>query len=85
MIHTSARTEYPQFAELTAGEFAQLLAMSKLSSAEKEIATQCVVWHMCYADIEPIVYMSRWTIARKMKRIILPELERMQKKMKAEA
>ena len=81
-----ARARFAQFDGLTAAEFAQLLSLSKLSGEEKEIATQCVVWHMTYIDAGAAVNMDRRTVARKMKNIILPELERMMRKeMKAGA
>jgi len=72
-----ARAQFPQFDGLTAAEFAQLLNLSKLSRDEKEIAAQYIAWHMSYIDVGAIVHMDRRTVARKMKDIILPELERM--------
>jgi len=77
---------YPQFDDLSAEEFAHLLAMSKLSGEEKEIAAQCIVWHMNYIDVGVIVHMDRRTVSRRMETVILPELERMMRKnMKAGA
>lgn len=75
-----ARTTWPQFDHLTADEFAALLRSSKLSSEEREIATQCIVWHMPYIDTGCIVHMDRRTVARKMERVIVPELERMMRR-----
>lgn len=72
-----ARAQFPQFDHLTAAEFALLLNLSKLSREEKQIAAQCIVWRMPYIDIGASVHMDRRTIARKMQKIILPELERM--------
>ena len=80
-----ARTQFPQFNGLTATEFAQLLNLSKLSREEKEIAAQCIAWHMTYIDVGEIVHMDRRTVARKMQNIILPELERMMHKERIEA
>ena len=80
-----ARTQFPQFNGLTAAEFAQLLNLSKLSREEKEIAAQCIAWHMTYIDVGEIVHMDRRTVARKMQNIILPELERMMHKYRIEA
>lgn len=80
-----ARTQFPQFEHLTAAEFAQLLNLSKLSREEKEIAAQCIAWHMTYIDVGEIVHMDRRTVARKMQNIILPELERMMHKYRIEA
>lgn len=80
-----ARTQFPQFNGLTAAEFAQLLNLSKLSREEKEIAAQCIAWHMTYIDVGEIVHMDRRTVARKMQNIILPELERMMHKDRIEA
>ena len=57
--------------------------MCKLSSEDKEIATQRIVWRMCYIDIAAAVHMDRRTVARKMDNRILPELERMIKRTKA--
>lgn len=75
-----ARASFPQFDGLTADEFAALLRASKLSSEEREIAVQCIVWHMPYIDTGSIVHMDRRTVARKMQNIILPELERMMRR-----
>ena len=80
-----ARARFPQFAELTAAEFARLLNLSKLSREEKEIAAQLIVWHMDYIDVGAAVHMDRRTVARKMQKEILPELERMMERMKAGA
>lgn len=80
-----ARTQFPQFNGLTATEFAQLLNLSKLSREEKEIAAQCIAWHMTYIDVGEIVHMDRRTVARKMQNIILPELERMMYRKRMEA
>lgn len=80
-----ARARFPQFEELTAAEFARLLNLSKLSREEKEIAAQLIVWHMDYIDVGAAVHMDRRTVARKMQKEILPELERMMERMKAGA
>ena len=69
--------EYARFANLTAPEFAGLLALAKLSSEDKEIAAQRIVWRMNYIDIAVAVHMDRRTVARRLKKTILPELERM--------
>lgn len=75
-----AQRRYPQFDDLSAEDFARLLAISKLSGEEKEIAAQCIVWHMNYIDVGAIVHMDRRTVSRKMQNIILPELDRMMRK-----
>lgn len=75
-----APRRYPQFDDLSAEEFAHLLAMSKLSGEEKGIAAQCIVWHMNYIDVGVIVHMDRRTVSRRMETVILPELERMMRK-----
>lgn len=80
-----ARRKYPQFEHLTAAELARLLNLSKLSRDEKEIAAQCIAWHMTYIDVGEVVHMDRRTVARKMQTIILPELERMMHKERIEA
>ena len=80
-----ARASFPQFDGLTAAEFARLLNLSKLSREEKEIATQCIVWRMDYIEVGAAVNMDRRTVARKMKNIILPELERMMQRIEAGA
>ena len=80
-----ARAQFPQFENLTAAEFAQLLNLSKLSTEEKQIAAQCIVWHMGYIDVGELVHMDRRTVARKMKETILPELERMLERIEAGA
>lgn len=80
-----ARASFPQFDGLTAAEFARLLNLSKLSREEREIAAQCIAWHMSYIDVGAIVHMDRRTVARKMKNFILPELERMMRRDLIEA
>lgn len=72
--------EYSRFLNLTAPEFAGMLALAKLASADKEIATQRIVWRMNYIDIAAAVHMDRRTVARRLKNTILPELERMVKR-----
>lgn len=80
-----ARASFPRFDGLTAAEFARLLNLSKLSRDEKEIAAQCIAWHMSYIEAADAVHMDRRTVARKMKNIILPELERMMERIEAGA
>ena len=80
-----AKARYSQFDNLTAAEVARLLNLSKLSREDKEIAAQCIVWRMDYADVGEYVHMDRRTVARKMQKDILPELERMMERMKAGA
>lgn len=80
-----ARTQFPQFDNLTAAEFARLLNLSKLSREEKEIAAQCIAWRMSYIDVGELVHMDRRTVARKMNSIILPELERMMRREQIKA
>lgn len=80
-----AKTRYPKFDHMTAAEVARLLNLSKLSREDKEIAAQCIVWRMDYADVGEYVHMDRRTVARKMQKEILPELERMMERMKAGA
>lgn len=75
-----ARAQFPQFEDLTAAEFARLLNLSKLSRDEKEIAAQKIIWKMDYVEIGENIGMDRRTVSRKMKDIILPELERMMHK-----
>ena len=72
--------EFARFADLTAPEFAGLLALAKLSSEDKEIATQRIVWRMNYIDIAVAVHMDRRTVSRRMETVILPELERMMRR-----
>lgn len=80
-----ARAQFPQFENLTAAEFARLLNLSKLSREEKEIAAQKIVWKMDYIEIGEKIRMDRRTVSRKMKDIILPELERMMHRENIEA
>lgn len=77
-----ARRQYPQFMDLTTDEWAELLRLSKLSPRQREMATQCVQWtDMALIDIAEIHGVDRRTVARMMEREILPELERMLKRM----
>lgn len=78
-----ARAQFPQFDSLTAAEFAQLLNLSKLSGEEKQIAAQCIAWRMSYIDVAELVHMDRRTVARKMQKEILPELERILERIEA--
>ena len=66
---------------MTSEEFSELLAQCKLSSEDKEIAVQRIVWRMQYIDIAAAVHMDRRTVARHMEGVILPELERIMVKM----
>lgn len=73
-----ARRRYPQFEHMTTEELAGLLRLSKLGPEEKEIAVQCIEWtDMPLVEIGVAHNMDRRTISRRMKDIILPELERM--------
>ena len=80
-----ARRRYPQFDDLTAEEFCGLLRASKLSDEDKEIATQCVVWRMQLIDVGAAHNMDRSTVSRRLDRVILPELTRMQARIAAGA
>ena len=70
-----ARKKYPQFDDWSAEELAGLLRICKLSAEDRQIASQCIVWHMDMIDAAH--HMSRSTVSRRMCRLILPELERM--------
>ena len=76
-----ARRQYPQFDDWTAEEFAGLLRIAKLSTEDKGIATQCIVWHMELIDVGAAHNMDRSTVSRRLDRVILPELERMTQRM----
>ena len=80
-----ARAQFPQFDDLTAAEFAQLLNLSKLSREDKEIAAQKIVWNMDYVEIGENVGMDRRTVARHMQKEILPKLERILAKERIKA
>lgn len=81
-----ARRKYPQFEHMTTEELTGLLRLSKLSPEEKEIAVQCIEWtDMTLMDIGVAHNMDRRTVARHMKEIILPELERMMQREQIEA
>lgn len=81
-----AKREYPQFKNMTADEWTELLRMSKLSPRQKEMATQCVMWNdMALIEIAEIHGIDRRTLSRIMKRDILPELERMMARTKKTA
>ena len=67
-----ARAGFPQFDGLTAAEFAQLLGLSKLSSEDKEIAAQKIIWKMDYIDIGEKVGMDRRTVSRHMQKTSSP-------------
>lgn len=72
-----ARKKYPQFDDWSAEELAGLLRICKLSAEDRQIASQCIVWHMDMIDVGAAHHMSRSTVSRRMCRLILPELERM--------
>ena len=81
-----ARRRYPQFEHLTTEELAGLLKLSKLGPEEKEIAVQCIEWtDMTLVDIGVAHNMDRRTVSRRMKDIIIPELERMMRRERIEA
>ena len=75
-----ARKRFPEFDDMTAGEFAALLETAKLSPVQKEMAVQYIVWKMCDADVAAYANVDRRTAARWMEREILPELRRMLRK-----
>ena len=72
-----ARRKYPQFDDWSAEELAGLLRICKLSAEDRQIASQCIVWHMDMIDVGAAHHMSRSTVSRRMRDLILPELERM--------
>ena len=80
-----AKAHFPQFDALSTSDMARLLNLSKLSREAKEIATQVIVWRMDYIDVGENLHMDRRTVARKMQKEILPELERMMERIKAGA
>lgn len=59
----------------------QLVRMAKLSEENKKIATNCIVREEAFADVGAIVHMDRRTVSRRMETVILPELDRMLKRM----
>ena len=67
---------------MTSEEFSELLAQCKLSSEDKEIATQRIVWRMQFIDIAACVHMDRRTVSRRLESVILQELDRMLNKRK---
>lgn len=75
-----AKRTYPQFDDCTAEDFAELLRLSKLDNEHKEMATQCIVWHMDLIDVGAAHNMDRSTVSRRLDRLILPELERMMRR-----
>lgn len=83
MSDTGGRAKYPQFEELTADEFAALLRIAKLSAEDKTIATQAIVWRMPLIEIGVESHMDRSTVSRRLQRVIVPELERMQRRLTA--
>ena len=52
------------------------MSLAKLSREDKTIAIQRIVWRMTNIDIGAAVHMDRRTVARRMEKVILPELQR---------
>ena len=80
-----AAKKFPALAALDATELQKLLKRSTLSREDRQIAVPCLVWDMDYIDIGAAVHMDRTTVSRRMRNIIAPQLERLQKKDRAVA
>lgn len=72
-------------AGLDANELKALLKRSTLSREDRQIAISCLIWDMAYTDIGAAVHMDRTTVSRRMRNVIAPQLERLQKKIKTAA
>lgn len=70
--HTT--TEYPELQQLTASQIESLLSVSRLSALDREMAVQRLVWRMPYIDIAVAHNYDRSTVAKRMRRIIVPAL-----------
>ena len=70
---------------LDAVELKALLKRSTLCREDRQIAISCLIWDMDYIDIGAAVHMDRTTVSRRMRDIIAPQLERLQKKYKTVA
>jgi hypothetical protein len=80
-----AAKKFPALATLDAVDLQKLLKRSTLSREDRQIAVSCLVWNMDYIDIGAAVHMDRTTVSRRMRNIIAPQLERLQKKNRAVA
>ena len=77
-----ARKQFPEFDDMTAGEFAELLKNCKLSSLEKEVAARYIIWHMSDVEVGAEADRDRRTVARWMEKVILPEIRRVRDRMR---
>jgi hypothetical protein len=80
-----AAKKFPHLAALDAVELQKLLKRSTLSREDRQIAVSCLIWDMDYIDIGAAVHMDRTTVSRRMRNIIAPQLEMLQKKNRAVA
>jgi len=80
-----AARKFPGLADLDADELRKLLKRSTLSREDRQIAISCLIWDMAYIDIGAAVHMDRTTVSRRMRQVIAPQLERLQKKNKTAA
>lgn len=58
-------------------ELKALLKRSTLSREDRQIAISCLIWDMDYIDIGAAVHMDRTTVSRRMRTIIVPQLEKL--------
>lgn len=66
--------EFPELSALTADEITAALSASRLSATDREIAAQRLIWRMPYIDIAVHHHYDRTTVAKRMRRIIIPAL-----------
>lgn len=74
------RKRFPTVAHLENDEIRLLLKRSTLSRLDRQIAINCLCWSMDDADNAAAVKYDRSTIGRRLRYVIIPELEWLLKK-----
>lgn len=75
-----AKKRFPQLAELDSEDIRRLLKRSTLSRVDRHIAINCLCWGMCDVDTAAAVNMDRTTVGRRLRLLIVPELERLMRR-----
>lgn len=76
----SGRVQYHEFDDLDALALDKLISKAKLSNEDKRIARETLIKKTYYADIGEIVHLSRTAVSKRLRKTIVPELNRIYKR-----
>lgn len=68
-------SEYPQLTRMPAHRRAELIALAGLSRADETIAHMRLIDGIDYADIGAAVNMDRTGVSKRLRNIIVPQIE----------